>query len=98
MKGVTGGVVSEIHVLNPTLILSLAVYDSVIHSLEFEQTDTYTVLDDQDAVMSRLIARNKLYLHQAFDTPFAQEDMLQYVGEFSTGQGAADILNGNFDP
>eukprot|EP00957_Ditylum_brightwellii_P194822 14840588-Ditylum_brightwellii.AAC.1 len=53
-KGVTGGVVSEIHVLNPTLISSLAVYDSAIHSLAFENAETYTVLDDQDTVMSRL--------------------------------------------
>eukprot|EP00957_Ditylum_brightwellii_P065722 4985332-Ditylum_brightwellii.AAC.1 len=97
-KGIIGAEVSEIHVLNPTLILSPAVYDSVIHSLAFEKSETYILLDDKDTVMSWLIARNKLHLHQAFDTPFAQEDMLRYVRKLGTGQGAEDILNGNFDP
>eukprot|EP00957_Ditylum_brightwellii_P063170 4795211-Ditylum_brightwellii.AAC.1 len=87
-KGVTGGVVSKIHVLNPALISSPAVYDSVIHSLAFEKTETHT----------RLVSRNKLHLHQGFDTPFVQEDMLRYVGKLGTGQGAEDILNGDYDP
>eukprot|EP00957_Ditylum_brightwellii_P184443 14048483-Ditylum_brightwellii.AAC.1 len=97
-KGVTGEVVSKIHVLNPTSILSPAVYNSVIHSLAFEKLETYTVLDDQDMVMSRLVARNKLHLHQAFDTPFAQEDMLRYIGKLGTGQGVEDILNADYNP
>eukprot|EP00957_Ditylum_brightwellii_P060678 4606764-Ditylum_brightwellii.AAC.1 len=47
--------------------------------------------------MSRLIAWNKLHLHQAFDTPFAQPEMEEYIGEFGTDDRAKKIMEGNFD-
>eukprot|EP00957_Ditylum_brightwellii_P144556 11011468-Ditylum_brightwellii.AAC.1 len=48
--------------------------------------------------MSKLIQRNKLHLHQAFDTPFALSTMQEYIGENGTGLGAKEILDGDFDP
>eukprot|EP00957_Ditylum_brightwellii_P204170 15337993-Ditylum_brightwellii.AAC.1 len=54
-------------------------------------------MNDQDEVMSTLIARNKLHLHQAFDTPFAMKEMQNYIGQFGTGTGKKKILDGKFD-
>eukprot|EP00957_Ditylum_brightwellii_P132015 10065763-Ditylum_brightwellii.AAC.1 len=48
--------------------------------------------------MENLIARNKLHLHQAFDTPFARGPLRDYIGEYGIGQGGKDIIDGNFDP
>eukprot|EP00957_Ditylum_brightwellii_P054939 4163596-Ditylum_brightwellii.AAC.1 len=48
--------------------------------------------------MSWLVARNKLHLHQALDTPFAQDEMLKYIGELGKGEGVAEIPDGKFDP
>eukprot|EP00957_Ditylum_brightwellii_P151332 11523534-Ditylum_brightwellii.AAC.1 len=48
--------------------------------------------------MEKLIERNKLHLHQAFDTPFARGPLCDYIGEYGIGQGGKDIINGNFDP
>eukprot|EP00957_Ditylum_brightwellii_P054803 4153025-Ditylum_brightwellii.AAC.1 len=48
--------------------------------------------------MSTLVNCNKLYLHQACDTPLAKKDMQDYIGEHRTGEGAREILAGNFDP
>eukprot|EP00957_Ditylum_brightwellii_P109590 8358315-Ditylum_brightwellii.AAC.1 len=48
--------------------------------------------------MEKLIARNKLHLHQAFDTSFARGPLRDYIGEYGIGQGGKDIINSNFDP
>eukprot|EP00957_Ditylum_brightwellii_P099694 7594558-Ditylum_brightwellii.AAC.1 len=55
-------------------------------------------MDDRDGVMSTLIRRNKLQLHQAFDNPFTKKEMQDYIEENGTGLGAKEILEGNFDP
>eukprot|EP00957_Ditylum_brightwellii_P028909 2184079-Ditylum_brightwellii.AAC.1 len=55
-------------------------------------------MDDQDEVMSSLIARNKLHLHQVFDAPFATKVIQNYIEQFGTGTGAKEILDGEFDP
>eukprot|EP00957_Ditylum_brightwellii_P189136 14396765-Ditylum_brightwellii.AAC.1 len=73
-------------------------YSEVITTLEFERAVPYLTLDDQDEVMSTLIKRNKLHLHQAFDTPFAKKEMQDYIGENGTEQGAKEILEGHSDP
>eukprot|EP00957_Ditylum_brightwellii_P053866 4080807-Ditylum_brightwellii.AAC.1 len=66
--------------------------------MEFEKTETYQTMDDQDKIMSTLIKRNKLHLHQAFDTPFARKELQYYIEENGTEKGAKEILEGKFDP
>eukprot|EP00957_Ditylum_brightwellii_P114905 8762873-Ditylum_brightwellii.AAC.1 len=68
----------------------------MVSHLKFEHTTPYISLDDQDKIMSRLIARNKLHLHQAFDTPFAQLEIHEYIGELGTNDRAKKIMEGNF--
>eukprot|EP00957_Ditylum_brightwellii_P184499 14052776-Ditylum_brightwellii.AAC.2 len=41
---------------------------------------------------------NKLHLHHAWETPCVHGVVKQYLGDYGLGQGAQDILNGNFDP
>eukprot|EP00957_Ditylum_brightwellii_P130411 9948538-Ditylum_brightwellii.AAC.1 len=53
---------------------------------------------DEDEVSARLLLRNKLHLHQAWDTPFAHSPLKDYIGDYRIGSGAQDILDGNFDP
>eukprot|EP00957_Ditylum_brightwellii_P069780 5298718-Ditylum_brightwellii.AAC.1 len=48
--------------------------------------------------MSTLLRQNKLYLHQACDTPCAHGEVKQYLGDYGLGQGAQDIIEGNFNP
>eukprot|EP00957_Ditylum_brightwellii_P181945 13861732-Ditylum_brightwellii.AAC.1 len=48
--------------------------------------------------MSKLISRNKLYLHQAWETLFAQGPLKDYIGEYGLGRGNTEIIEGNFDP
>eukprot|EP00957_Ditylum_brightwellii_P080042 6087273-Ditylum_brightwellii.AAC.1 len=74
-KGMTGGVVSEVHIPNPRPIPCPAIYDTVINYLAFDHNEPYKVLDDQDEVMSTLIKRNRLHFYQCFDTPFARPDI-----------------------
>eukprot|EP00957_Ditylum_brightwellii_P137657 10493843-Ditylum_brightwellii.AAC.1 len=62
-------------------------YDKVFATLDFTYTQPFKILDDQDEVLSTLIKQNKLHLHHAFDTPFAEADMQQYIGENGTGKG-----------
>eukprot|EP00957_Ditylum_brightwellii_P203668 15335690-Ditylum_brightwellii.AAC.1 len=47
--------------------------------------------------MLALVRRNKLHLHQAYSTPFAQKNMQDYIGEFGTERAAQEILDGKFD-
>eukprot|EP00957_Ditylum_brightwellii_P065037 4933454-Ditylum_brightwellii.AAC.1 len=96
-KGVIGRVVSKLHVPNPVLLKSPAMYDSVISSLNFLHTKLYVSIEDQDKMMAKLIDYNKLHLQQAFDTPFARPEIQNYIGEFGIGKGTKKIINGNFE-
>eukprot|EP00957_Ditylum_brightwellii_P092097 7012599-Ditylum_brightwellii.AAC.1 len=98
MKGITGVVVNKLLIPNPETLSSSAIYPEVLHLLNFEHAIPYVTLDNQDEVMSKLIQRNKLHLHQAFNTPFAMSTMQEYIGENGTGLGAKEILDGDFDP
>eukprot|EP00957_Ditylum_brightwellii_P137468 10480960-Ditylum_brightwellii.AAC.1 len=81
-KGVQGGAVSTIQV-----------------PVSPSQSETeYREIDDPDEVMSRLLLQNKLHLNQAYDTPFANGPLHDYVGDDGLSAGATDILNGDFDP
>jgi hypothetical protein len=71
-------------------------YDEVLHQLKF--TSTWKEIDETDKIMEKLIERNKLHLHQAFDTPFARGPLRDYIGEYGIGQGRKDIIDGNFNP
>eukprot|EP00957_Ditylum_brightwellii_P063263 4801336-Ditylum_brightwellii.AAC.1 len=48
--------------------------------------------------MSILLKQNNLHLHQAFDTPFTSRLLKDCIGNFSIGEGAQKILDGDFDP
>eukprot|EP00957_Ditylum_brightwellii_P185518 14124713-Ditylum_brightwellii.AAC.1 len=48
--------------------------------------------------MSTLLRQNKLHLRQAWDTPCARGEVKQYLGDYGLGQGAQDIIEGNFNP
>eukprot|EP00957_Ditylum_brightwellii_P202177 15328951-Ditylum_brightwellii.AAC.1 len=48
--------------------------------------------------MDHLITCNKLHSHQAWETPFVNGALKEYVGEYGLGQGANEILEGDFDP
>eukprot|EP00957_Ditylum_brightwellii_P099504 7579556-Ditylum_brightwellii.AAC.1 len=97
-KGITGGVVNELLIPNPEKLSTPVMYPDVINCLDFEHATPFLVMDDQDEIMSTLIKRNKLHLHQSFDTPFATQTMQEYIRENGTGLGAKEILDGNFDP
>eukprot|EP00957_Ditylum_brightwellii_P205899 15345912-Ditylum_brightwellii.AAC.1 len=97
-KGITGGVVKELIVPNPEMITTPAMYQEVIVTMVFEHAEPFLIMDDQDNMMLTLIKRNKLHLHQAFDTPFAKKEMQDYIGENRTEKGVKEILEGNFDP
>eukprot|EP00957_Ditylum_brightwellii_P050154 3802396-Ditylum_brightwellii.AAC.1 len=73
-------------------------YDDVLGTLQFQHAQPFKVLDDQDEMMSALIKRNELHLHQAFDTPFAKKEIQDYIGEFRMSDRAQEILDGQFDP
>eukprot|EP00957_Ditylum_brightwellii_P109935 8385589-Ditylum_brightwellii.AAC.1 len=97
-KGMTGGVVSKLIVPNPEVLISPAMYNEVLDTLHFQHVQPFEVLDDQDEVMLVLVRRNKLHLHQAFDTPFTKRKLKDYIGEFGMSRGAQAILDGQFDP
>eukprot|EP00957_Ditylum_brightwellii_P087670 6676040-Ditylum_brightwellii.AAC.1 len=48
--------------------------------------------------MEKLLSRNKLNLHQAYETPFASGPLKDYIGEYDLGAGAQEIIEGHFDP
>eukprot|EP00957_Ditylum_brightwellii_P078117 5938669-Ditylum_brightwellii.AAC.1 len=54
-------------------------------------------IEGNDEVMTRLLCRNQLHLHQAWDTPFANGPLKEYIGDYGLGRGAQDILDGKFD-
>eukprot|EP00957_Ditylum_brightwellii_P132087 10070839-Ditylum_brightwellii.AAC.1 len=61
-------------------------YDEALATLDFVHEQPFTIIDNQDEFVSTLIKCNKLHLHQAFDTPFAQHDMQQYIGEYGMAE------------
>eukprot|EP00957_Ditylum_brightwellii_P191485 14578418-Ditylum_brightwellii.AAC.1 len=67
-KGILGGAVNTLLVPNPVALSSPAIYDNAVDSLKFQHTKPFIELNDQDEIMSALVKRNKLHLHQAFDT------------------------------
>eukprot|EP00957_Ditylum_brightwellii_P022825 1721899-Ditylum_brightwellii.AAC.1 len=97
-KGIMGGTASELLVPNPEALSSSAMYNEVLESLQFQHAQPFKVLNDQDKVMLALVRRNKLHLHQSFDTPVAKQDLRDYIGKFGTEQGAQEILDSQFDP
>eukprot|EP00957_Ditylum_brightwellii_P132781 10124936-Ditylum_brightwellii.AAC.2 len=94
---ITGGVVNHLLVPNKDVLTSPAMYDKVITSLDFKHAQPYNILDDQDEVIFTLVKRNKLHLHQVFDTPFVRPDMQDCIGEYGTAEGAKEILEGTYD-
>eukprot|EP00957_Ditylum_brightwellii_P131132 10001738-Ditylum_brightwellii.AAC.1 len=70
-------------------------YDKVSTGLGFHPA--WVPMDDNDRVMSALLKRNKLHLHQACETPCAWGIIKDYLGEYGLGHGAKEILEGNFD-
>eukprot|EP00957_Ditylum_brightwellii_P139441 10627359-Ditylum_brightwellii.AAC.1 len=48
--------------------------------------------------MEKKLSRNKLHLHQAYETPFARGPLKDYIGKYGLGAGAQEIIEGNFDP
>eukprot|EP00957_Ditylum_brightwellii_P117892 8992660-Ditylum_brightwellii.AAC.1 len=70
--------------------------DNVIDGLGFKTQ--WTVLDDNNEVMSRLLLRNNLHLHQTWETPCTKGLIKIYIGEYGLGIGSKDILKGNFNP
>eukprot|EP00957_Ditylum_brightwellii_P159275 12123630-Ditylum_brightwellii.AAC.1 len=47
--------------------------------------------------MENLLSRNKLHLHQAYETLFAGGLLKDYIGKYGLGAGAQEITEGNFD-
>eukprot|EP00957_Ditylum_brightwellii_P159436 12136946-Ditylum_brightwellii.AAC.2 len=93
-KGAQGGAVSTILVSNT--LQSPCIYDDIVSSLQFATGWTSTM--DEDEVSARLLLRNKLDLHQVWDTPWAHGPLKDYIGEYGIGSGANDILEGSFNP
>eukprot|EP00957_Ditylum_brightwellii_P185721 14139790-Ditylum_brightwellii.AAC.1 len=70
-------------------------YDAVLTGLGFKPE--WTQINDNKQVMATLLMQNKLHLHQAWETPYTRGAIKDYLGNFSLGQGAQDILNRQFD-
>eukprot|EP00957_Ditylum_brightwellii_P118355 9026530-Ditylum_brightwellii.AAC.1 len=43
---------------------------------------SWVPIEDNDDVMARLLRRNLLHLHQAWDTPFANGPLKEYIGKY----------------
>eukprot|EP00957_Ditylum_brightwellii_P102930 7844760-Ditylum_brightwellii.AAC.1 len=71
-------------------------YNSVLTNLNFQPA--WNIIDDDEEVMSHLLFRNKLHLHQALDTLCAKGLIKDYIGEYGISQGEKDVIEGNFDP
>eukprot|EP00957_Ditylum_brightwellii_P135008 10293863-Ditylum_brightwellii.AAC.1 len=72
-----------------------AMYDEVVSGLGFEPE--WTCIDDNELVMSKLPLKNKLYLHQAWETPCNCGQIKDYIGQYGVKAGSEDILDGSFD-
>eukprot|EP00957_Ditylum_brightwellii_P093954 7154365-Ditylum_brightwellii.AAC.1 len=71
-------------------------YEETIAALGFQHP--WKEVDDSDDIMSCLITCNKLHLHQAWETSFANGPLKEYVGYYGLEQGTTEILEGDFDP
>eukprot|EP00957_Ditylum_brightwellii_P143206 10911596-Ditylum_brightwellii.AAC.1 len=47
--------------------------------------------------MEKLLSKNKLQLHQAYETPFASGSLKDFIGKYGFGAKAQEIIEGNFD-
>eukprot|EP00957_Ditylum_brightwellii_P144469 11004660-Ditylum_brightwellii.AAC.1 len=90
LKENRGGAVKHIKVPDK-ITNNLAMYDEVLRSLQYEPL--WKEIDDEDKVMSSLLLHNKLHLHQARVTPFANGPLKDYLGTDILGKGAQDIFN-----
>ena len=93
-KGQQGGEVS--HILVRDNLANTSMYDEVSTGLGFQPA--WVPMDDNDWVMSALLKRNKLYLHQAWETPCTQGKIKDCLGESGLGHESKEILEGKFDP
>eukprot|EP00957_Ditylum_brightwellii_P194648 14827038-Ditylum_brightwellii.AAC.1 len=71
-------------------------YEEVTNGLGFKTH--FTVLKNNDEVMSRLLLHNKLHLHQVWETPCVRGPIKEYIGEYGLGIRSKDILDEMFDP
>eukprot|EP00957_Ditylum_brightwellii_P126048 9609532-Ditylum_brightwellii.AAC.1 len=71
-------------------------YEETIAALCFQQH--WKEVDNSNNIMDHLITCNKLHLHQAWETPFTNGTLKEYLGEYVLEQGANEILEGDFDP
>eukprot|EP00957_Ditylum_brightwellii_P189881 14455514-Ditylum_brightwellii.AAC.1 len=67
-------------------------YDEVLMGLGFQPA--WVPMDDNHRVMSTLLMQDKLHLHQAWETPCAQEVIKDYLGDYGLGNSAKEILEG----
>eukprot|EP00957_Ditylum_brightwellii_P104328 7946634-Ditylum_brightwellii.AAC.1 len=93
-KGQQGSKVS--HILVRDNLVNTSMYDEVTTGLGFQPA--WVPMDDNDRVMSALLKRNKLHLHQAWETPCTQGAIKDYLGEYGLGHEAKEILEGKFYP
>eukprot|EP00957_Ditylum_brightwellii_P013801 1039838-Ditylum_brightwellii.AAC.1 len=93
LKGQQGGAVS--HILMRDHLESNSMYDEVLIGLGFQPA--WVPMDDNNWVMSALLMQNKLHLHEAWETLYAQGAIKDYLGEYGRGHGAKEILEGKFD-
>eukprot|EP00957_Ditylum_brightwellii_P072709 5526364-Ditylum_brightwellii.AAC.1 len=71
-------------------------HDEVLKSLQYKPP--WNEIDNEDKAMQSLLLCNKLHLHQAWDTPFANGPLKDYLGTDRLGQRAQDIRDGEFNP
>eukprot|EP00957_Ditylum_brightwellii_P074451 5656879-Ditylum_brightwellii.AAC.1 len=56
------------------------------------------MIDNKGLVISKLLFCNKLHLNKAWEIPCAKGPLKEYIGDYGLGEGAQDVLDGNFDP
>eukprot|EP00957_Ditylum_brightwellii_P145528 11080695-Ditylum_brightwellii.AAC.1 len=91
-KGNQAGSVTTL--LVPVPVITSRAYDEVTEGLKFKPT--WKEIAEEDDIITRLISRNKLHLHQAWATPMASEPLKEYIRDFVLGSGAEDIMSGNY--
>eukprot|EP00957_Ditylum_brightwellii_P039267 2970804-Ditylum_brightwellii.AAC.1 len=92
-KGKQGGTVS--YIKEPLPLESTATYNEMLTHLGFQHE--YKIIDDGNKVMSTLLLQNKVHLNKAWETLCAHGPLKDYIGDYGLGQGAKDVLDGNFD-
>eukprot|EP00957_Ditylum_brightwellii_P113845 8679330-Ditylum_brightwellii.AAC.1 len=91
-KGNKAGSVTTL--LVPVPVIASGAYDEVTEGLKFKPT--WKAIAEEDDIITRLVSRNKLHLHQAWATPMASRPLKEYIGDFGLGSGADDIMSGNY--